>query len=112
MENLIAAVFRLVFRVVLLALGLVFVASLVFAAAFVFALWGLRSVWARLRGRPVTPMAFQFNPRAQWGRFSGGGRAAPEDRGASGPRANQDAIGDITDVVPKSSPAAPSSHSP
>ena len=37
------------------------------AAALVLALvWGLRALWARLKGRPVTPWATRIDPRAGW----------------------------------------------
>jgi hypothetical protein len=103
LENLITSVLRAVSRIVLLAFGLVFVASLVLAAAFVFALWSLHSFWARLRGQPVVHRTFQFNPRAQWGRFYADGHTAPTDKSASVQRASQGAIPDIMDVVPKES---------
>ena len=88
-------------RIVLLAFGLVFVASLVCAAAFVFALWSLHSFWARLRGQPVVHRTFQFNPRAQWGRFYTDGKTAPTDKSASDQHVRHAAIPDVTDVVPK-----------
>jgi hypothetical protein len=103
LENLITSVFRVMLRIVLLALGLVFVASLVLAAAFVFLLWSLRSFWARLRGQPVAPWAFQFSPRAQWGRFYAGAAKGTADNAASGQRGALGAIPDITDVVAKES---------
>ncbi len=112
LENLIMSLLRVFSRILLLALGLVFGASLVFGAAFVFALWSLRSLWARLRGQPVAPMAFHFNPRAQWGRFSAGNRAAPADKAPSGQRGTPDAIPDITDVVAKESTSALRGNSP
>ncbi len=101
MEKLITLVFHIMSRIVLLTLGLVFVASLVFAAAFVFMLWSLRSLWARLRGEPVAPLAFRFNPRAQWGRFHAHAKGAPTDKGAGGATGAKGAIPDITDVVAK-----------
>ena len=104
MEKLITSLFRALSRLVLLALGLVFVASLLFAAAFVFMLWSLRSVWARLRGQPVAPMAFRFSPRAQWGRFYAGANVAWTNKATSGQRDSPGAIADITDVVAKESP--------
>ena len=104
--------FRALWRIVLLALGLVFVASLVFATALVFALWSLRSLWARLRGQPVAPMAFRFSPGAQWGRFYAGAKAAPPDEAASGQRRTPDAVQDITDVVAKEGTSNSKGNSP
>jgi hypothetical protein len=95
MESLVRALSRLL----LLALGLVFVASLVAAATLVFVAWTLRALWARLRGRPVAPWVFQFNPR--WARFQAAAPSAPTNQAASPQRANPPEIADITDVVPK-----------
>ena len=103
MENLITSLFRALSRTVLLTLGLVFVASLVLASAFVLVLWSLRSFWARLRGQAAAPLVFRFSPRAQWGRFYTGAKAAPADKAASSQRGTQGAIPDITDVVAKES---------
>ena len=69
MSDLIAAVVRFVLRMVLLLMALVFIASLLLAAALLLAVWGVRRVWARLTGRPVSPWVFRVDPRAQWSRF-------------------------------------------
>ncbi|MBS0318335.1 MAG: hypothetical protein JSR49_14540 [Proteobacteria bacterium] len=60
---------RLVLRIVLLAMALVFIASLVVAGALLLAVWAVRRLWARLIGRPVSPWVFRIDPRAQWNRF-------------------------------------------
>ncbi|EER58900.1 conserved hypothetical protein [Acidovorax delafieldii 2AN] len=66
MNDVIAGVARLVVRLVLVAAGLLFFVSLL-AAMLVLALaWGLRTLWARLTGRPVTPWATRIDPRAGW----------------------------------------------
>ena len=55
-------------RLVLLAAGLVVAASLlVLMVAFAF-VWGLRHVFARLTGRPVSPFVIRIDPRAGFGR--------------------------------------------
>ncbi|MCX7246371.1 MAG: hypothetical protein NTX31_01625 [Burkholderiales bacterium] len=54
---------RFILRVVLL------VASLLVAALVLLALWLLRSLWARLNGRPVTPWTFKVDRQALWDRF-------------------------------------------
>ncbi|HXE21020.1 MAG TPA: hypothetical protein VN617_01635 [Rhodoferax sp.] len=69
MSDPIAAVIRFVLRVVLLLMALVFIASLLLAATVLLALWGVRRLWARLTGRPVSPWVFRVDPRAQWSRF-------------------------------------------
>lgn len=89
-----------VFRLFLLAAGLVFAASLAVGAVLLLALWAVRAGWARLTGRPVKPFVFRINPRAGFGRMY---RTSP--RGSATPRA--DAVrpgrgaGDVTDVQVK-----------
>ncbi len=92
MSMVIHRIFSLVFRAVLLLMGLVFFVSLLIAASVLLAWWLVRSLWARLTGRPVTPWAFRVNPRAQWNRFY----RAPGQTGAS--RHGPD---DVIDVVPR-----------
>ena len=60
---------RFILRVVLLVAGMVFLASLLVAALVLLALWLLRSLWARLNGRPVTPWTFKVDRQALWARF-------------------------------------------
>ncbi|MEO8984271.1 MAG: hypothetical protein ABI300_01465 [Rhodanobacter sp.] len=69
MSDLIAAVIRFVLRVVLLLMALVFITSLMLVAVLLLAVWGMRRLWARLTGRPVSPWVFRVDPRAQWSRF-------------------------------------------
>ncbi len=92
MSVVIHRVFSLVFRAVLLLMGLVFFVSLLAAALVLLVLWLVRSLWARMLGRPVTPWAFRVNPRAQWNRFY----RAPGQGRASRPAAD-----DVIDVVPR-----------
>jgi hypothetical protein len=75
-------VFGFVFRVVLVLVGLVFMASLFAAALLVLVVWLLRAAWARLTGQPVRPWTFQVNRQAMWNRFyraPGGGRPPQRD---------------------------------
>ena len=60
---------RVLLRVVLLVSGMIFLASLLVAALVLLALWLLRSLWARLNGRPVTPWTFKVDRQALWDRF-------------------------------------------
>ncbi|OOG53034.1 hypothetical protein [Polaromonas sp. C04] len=69
MSDLIAAVVRFVLRIFLLLMALVFIASLLLAGAVLLAVWGVRRLWARLTGRPVSAWVFHVDPRAQWSRF-------------------------------------------
>lgn len=69
MERLIKSIFKLVFRLILLAAGLVFLASLMAFGLVLLVLWLVRALFARLTGRPVTPWTFKVNRHAQWSRF-------------------------------------------
>jgi hypothetical protein len=62
-------IFSLIFRVVLLLAGLVFLASLLGAALLLLVVWLLRALWARLTGQPVVPWTFQINRQAMMDRF-------------------------------------------
>lgn len=94
------SVFGLVFRIGLLLVGLVFVASLFVAAGLLLAVWLLRALWAKLTGRPVQPWVFQVNRQAMWNRFY---RAPGQAQGAGrSARNDADVIdADVTDVEPK-----------
>ncbi len=79
-------IFGVILRVTLLVAGMVFVASLTLGAMLLLAVWLVRSLWAKLTGRPVSPWTFQVNRQAMWNRFyrpsgpmSAPGRAAPQD---------------------------------
>lgn len=75
-------IFAVIFRVVLLLAGLVFLASLLGAALLLLVVWLLRALWARLTGQPVSPWTFQINRQAMMDRFyrgPGAGRAAHRD---------------------------------
>lgn len=112
MNDVIAGVARLVVRLVLVAAGLLFFVSLL-AAMLVLALAsGLRTLWARLAGRPVAPWAMRIDPRAGWStvyrsgaRWTATRRPAPSD---SQPPAEVPAhlrplpgAEDVTDVQPR-----------
>jgi len=102
-------VFRFVLRLVLLAAGLVFAASLLLAVGVMLAVWGLRMLWARLSGRPVTPFVMRVDPRGGFTRFYSA-RSGPVvdaetvDRGA-GPAA-RGRLADVTDVEARPLPPA------
>lgn len=66
MNDLVAGLIRWTLRLVVVALGLVVFLSLLCAAALLAVGWGLRSVWARLTGRPVVPWTMRMDPRTGW----------------------------------------------
>ena len=99
MNTFISGLFRFLLRLVLLAVGLVFVASL-FVMIGVFAvIWLFSALLAKLSGRPAPPWQMRFNVRGQWNRFNQA-RPGPAATGAAPTRASQ-ALPDITDVEPK-----------
>jgi hypothetical protein len=67
---------RFLLRLLLALAGLVFLASLLAVALLLLLVWGLRALWARLRGRPVQPLVFTVLRRAQWERFYRPGAAS------------------------------------
>ncbi|MDO8457015.1 MAG: hypothetical protein Q7T07_08900 [Burkholderiaceae bacterium] len=72
MNDVIAAVLRLLLRLVWVMFGLVLLASFLFAALVAASVFGVRYLWARLTGKPVTPFifsSFSQSSRAQWGQF-------------------------------------------
>jgi hypothetical protein len=78
MNDVIAAVLRLLLRLVWLMVGLVVLISFLFAALVAATVLGVRYLWARLMGKPVSPFvpfAFSsFSQRSQakwtlWGQF-------------------------------------------
>ena len=67
--SLLASVLRFSFRLLLVAMGLVFAASLLFVLLVFAIAWSLRALWARLTGQPVAPWVMRVDPRAGWSRF-------------------------------------------
>lgn len=99
MSDLIDAVIRLVLRVVLLLMAMVFIASLLLAAAVLLAIWFVRRSWARLMGRPVSPWVFRVDPRAHWNRFYHAADRWPRGSTRFGPGAGtQGRAPDVQDV--------------
>lgn len=96
---------NLLLRLALLAAGLVFAAALLLAALLLVAVWGLRYLWARISGRPVTPFVMRMDPRSGFSRVYRGRGGAPGE-GAPGfgtgvPRQTQDPRnqgGEVVDV--------------
>jgi hypothetical protein len=93
-------VLSFLFRLFLVAAGLLFAASLAVAAVLMLAVWGVRAAWAKLTGRPVTPFVVRINPRGGFERMY---RRA--EQGGPTPRADAvrpgQRIGDVVDVEPR-----------
>jgi hypothetical protein len=102
MSGLIAGLARLIVRLALVVAALVFAAAVVAALFFLLALWLLRSSWARLTGRPVTPFVMRMNARSGFEQVFRGRHAAQAEGSALRPeRTEPREIADITDVEPK-----------
>ena len=100
MNNFIHQIFRLVFRVALLLVGLVLVGSLLVVAVLLLGLWLVRALWARLTGQPVAPWVFRVDPRAQWNRFKRASGSREQDIGrAARPGSGSGDITDVSDVT-------------
>lgn len=68
MNNVFRSLTRLVLRLGLLLVALVFLASLVFAAGLVLVVWLVRGLWAKLTGQPVQPWVFKMHRADLWQR--------------------------------------------
>ncbi len=66
MNDFVAGLIRWTLRLFVVAVGLVFFLSLLAAAAVLALVWGVRALWARLTGRPVTPWTMRMDPREGW----------------------------------------------
>lgn len=102
MNNFIHQIFRLVFRIALLLVGLVLVGSLLVVAVLLLGLWLVRALWARLTGQPVAPWVFRVDPRAQWNRFNRPPGSREQDIGGAARRrsgAGADRVTDVSDVT-------------
>jgi hypothetical protein len=76
-------VVKLLLRLVLLAVGLVFFASVAVAMAVLWLAWSLRMGWARLTGRPVSPFVMGVDPRQGFAMYR---RAREQQRARAGSR--------------------------
>lgn len=50
----------------MLMLGMVFFLSLLAVACVLAAIWGLRALWAKLTGQPVTPWVMPLHAASSW----------------------------------------------
>jgi hypothetical protein len=72
MNDVVAAVLRLLLRVIWVLGGLILLVSFLFAAVVAALALGIRYAWARLTGKPVTPFIFSSFTQGQgmpWGQF-------------------------------------------
>lgn len=85
MDNLLTRLLGFVLKAVLLVAGLVVFLSFLTAAALLAAVWGLRALWARITGRPVTPWVMGVDPRNAWRAAASKGwrRSAPHGEGGT-----------------------------
>jgi hypothetical protein len=103
MNDVIAAVLRLLLRVIWVAVGLILLISFLFAALVVAMALGVRYVWARLTGKPVKPFIFSSFTQGQgmaWGQFKSTADAWTAK--ATGPFSSKAkppiSVADVTDV--------------
>lgn len=99
-STLLSDLLRIALRLLLLAVGLVFFAGLVTLLLTFAATWGVRALWAKLTGQPVTPWVMRVDPRAGWSRFAQRGRAVP-----TGDTVDMTDVAGTTHPVPRRFPA-------
>jgi hypothetical protein len=68
-NDLIAGLVRLLLQVALLAVGLVVAASIFVAFVLLAVGFGLRVLWGRIPGRPVTAFGMGIDPSGSWRRY-------------------------------------------
>jgi hypothetical protein len=92
-------VFNFLFRLVLLAAGLVFAASLVLIALVLMLLWSVRAVWCKLTGQPINPFVVRMSPRTGFGNVF---RSRPDQQAQDNPtKSRRVSTDDVTDVEAK-----------
>ena len=67
-------ILRVLLRLGLFAIGLVFAATILVVSVLLLALWGVRALWFKLTGRPVAPFVMRYKARDA---FRGAYRTAP-----------------------------------
>lgn len=111
MNKFVAGFFRLVFRILVVGLGLLLFATLLAAVMALAVVWTLRAGWARLTGRPVTPWVMRMDPRTgfstvfrsseRWSASRRAGPAAADDVAASRRGGVLPGDAEVTDVQPR-----------
>ena len=99
MNDLIAGLARFIMRLVLLAAGLALAAFIAAAVVALLLVWSVRTTWARLTGRPVTPFVMRMNPRGGFDRMVRPRQGGPFQAGEF--RQDRREIADVTDVEVK-----------
>lgn len=97
MADFVTGTVRFLVRTVVLAMGLVFVASLLLVVVALAILWGLRALWAKLTGQPMSPWVMHVSPSAGWSRASQVARRWQSP--AKQPKAHSVAGRDLADVT-------------
>lgn len=108
MNDFLFALLRAMLVLAALVAGAFFFVFFFMLALAVGLVWGVRRLWARVTGRPVSPWIFKFDPRAGFRRgYSGvwesASKAQTSRQNAHGGRIATDA--DVTDVTPKTTPS-------
>jgi hypothetical protein len=91
------SILRFLLRLLLIVAGLIFALSLALVMVVLLAAWGLRALWCKLTGQPLTPFAMRFDPRTGFDQVF---RQA-ERHGAASATPSRRVLGDVTDVEPK-----------
>lgn len=77
MNDFVNTLARWAVRIFLLLAGAVFFVSLLAVACLLALVWGARSLWAKLTGRPVVPWVMPaMRPGASWGMYRASGWAS------------------------------------
>ena len=111
MNDFVAGLLRWLIRSVLLLAGLVFFVGLLAVMLVLALVWGLRFLWARLTGRPITPWVMQVDPRTGWStvvrthtRWTGARTGAADEPTDPAPGQRMGILpgaDDVTDVQPR-----------
>lgn len=100
MNEVVTTVVRWSLRLLVIAMGAVLFLSLLVAASVLALAWGLRALWARVTGRPMTPWVMRMDPRHG---FSTVYRSTARwtSHTASKAKSSVGRLGDVTDVEPR-----------
>lgn len=66
LNELLNLLIRWTVRIVMLMVGVAFFLSLLSVACILAALWGVRALWAKLTGQPVTPWVMPMRAASSW----------------------------------------------
>ena len=91
------SILRFLLRLLLIAAGLIFGLSLALVMIVLLAAWGVRALWCKPTGKPLTPFVMRFHPREGFDQVF---RQA-ERHGAAPATSSRRVLSDLTDVEPK-----------